>query len=113
MKKEYEVGSDDLVLKGYPINYANVSVKITAGSSGVIKRGQVLDRNEDGEYELHKAEGIANCIVESDTEYGKTDDSVIVTVFTTGPFRKTALVSDVELTDADTETLRDVGIILG
>ena len=113
MKKEYEVGSDDLILKGQPINYANVSVKLTAGSSGVIHRGQVLDRTEDGEYELHTVGGAANCIVETDTEYAEDDDAVIVTVFTTGSFRTTALISDVEITDEDAEMLRDVGIILG
>ena len=113
-EEAYEVKPDNLIYDRYRlIDSRNVLVKVPEGKTGVLKRGQVIDFDEDREtYEPHKESGIANCIVARDTSYTEDETEVAAHVYISGDFRTSACVTDVELTCADLEHLRGSGIVL-
>lgn len=108
-----EMKMDNLVYDYFRIIDAKVvSVKVPEGS-GVLKRGQILDFNkEEKSYEVHRSAGIANCIVCSDAEYTEEDSTIPVSVYISGDFRKSGIISELELDVSDEENLRSAGIIL-
>ena len=63
-------------------------------------------------FEVHSSGGTANCIVCNDTEYGEEDSSVPTSAYISGDFRKSEVISSVELDVVDDENLRSAGIIL-
>lgn len=81
------------------------------GKGGVIKRGQVIDFGAVG-YSVHAEDGTANAIVAESTEYEQGDSEISVSVYVSGSFRKSALISDTDLKEADVESLRSVGIFV-
>lgn len=89
-----------------------VEVEVASGGKGgTLERGQVLDL-KDGAYVIHEEGGAANVVVAESTEYSGEDDAVSVSVYISGSFRRSALVSDAELAPGDVEKLREVGIIV-
>ncbi len=90
-----------------------VEVQLAAGGKeGILERGQVLDRKEDGSYAPHAEGGSANAIVSEATKYSGEEGAVSVPVYISGSFRQSALVSGTELSAKDIERLRGVGIIV-
>ena len=113
MKKEYEVGGNNLILDGHTQDAKNIIVDVSEKEAdGKILRGQVIDL-EDGKYKEHEKDGKVNCIVAGDVSYEAGDDTIVVSCYITGSFRKSALVTDEEITEADEERFRELGIILG
>lgn len=113
MKKAYEIGSDNLILDGHPQDVRNIIVDVSGkATDGTVNRGQVIDLT-DNVYKEHAEAGDVNCIVAESVEYKATDSSVVVPCYITGSFRKSALSTEVELTDTDVERFRELGIILG
>lgn len=111
-KKAYESSFDNLISDiKHQVDVRAIPVTLTPGSAGVIKRGQVIDLDE-GACKLHTSGGTANCIVAEDTEYGESDSTVTCAVYITGDFNKSAIISDVEITDSDIERLRGLGIFI-
>lgn len=113
-KEAYKVEPDSLIYDRYRlIDSRNVLVKVPEGKAGILKRGQIIDFNENGEtYEPHKEAGVANCIVARDTSYAEDETEATVHVYISGDFRQSACVTDVELTCVDLEHLRGSGIVL-
>lgn len=105
---------DSLIYDGtHPIDGKNVTVTLPGGTAGTIKRGQVLDLDASkNEYKVHAASGVVNCIVARDVGYTSEEKSVTAEVYLSGPFRQDAVVTDVELTAADVERFRSLGIYL-
>lgn len=105
---------DKLIYDGtHPIDAKSVTVTLTGGTAGVFKRGQVLDLDATkNENKVHAASGSVNCIVAQDTDYTAEEKSVVVPVYLSGSFRQDAVVTDVELTAADVEKFRSLGIYL-
>lgn len=111
-KAAYEVEKDNLVYDGsHPFDGATVKVTVPTESVGIIRRGQVLDF-ADGTYSLHAESGTTSAIVSVSTPYAEDDTEVIVPVYFSGTFRKSACITDVELTVTDVEALRSKGIYL-
>lgn len=105
---------DKLVYDGsHPVDAKNVTVILTKGTAGTVKRGQVIDfSSEDGKYKMHAASGVVSCIAARDTQYTAEDESVVVSAYISGSFRTDALIASPALTAADVETLRTNGIFL-
>lgn len=105
---------DHLVYDGsHPVDAKNVTVTLTKGTAGTIKRGQVIDfTSADGKYKVHAASGVVNCIAARDAQYTAEDENVVVSAYISGPFRKDALIATPALTAADVETFRTNGIFL-
>lgn len=111
-KETYEVGKDNLVYDGsHPFDGATVKITVPVGSVGTIQRGQVLDF-ADGAYTLHAEGGAVSVIVSVSTPYAADDTEVTVPVYFSGTFRKSACITDSELTITDVETFRSKGIYL-
>lgn len=111
-EQAYVVENDKLIYDGKRlIDADNVSVTVPTASVGVLKRGQIIDFT-DGEYVPHAASGVASAIVAESTDYAADDTTVTVAVYTSGNFRASACVSDVDLVAADLENLRSKGIYL-
>ncbi len=110
----YAVEKDKLIYDGtYPVDGGAVPVTITADTDGVIKRGSVIDFDEDSEeYSPHKEGGTPSCIVAEDTEYTAEDTAVVVPIYISGTFRTSAIIAEPELGEAGREALRRVGIHL-
>lgn len=108
----YEVKKDNLVYdSSHPIDARDVTVTVPLESVGTLRRGQVLDVAE-GNYTIHAEGGSVSVIVAESTPYAADDTSVVVPVYLSGAFRKSACVTDVELTDGDVEAFRSKGIYL-
>ncbi len=106
----YRMEHDTLIADlTHPQDVRMVSVSLTKGAPGTIVRGQVLDLAE-GSYICHAEQGTANCIVAENTDYTEADEKVNCPVYVSGTFMESGLVSAVDLTDADVENLRGVGI---
>lgn len=108
-----ETPLDNLIYDHYRLLDAKVvEVKVTGGP-GTLQRGQIIDFDESKkEYSAHAAAGKANCIVAEDTEYTAEDTKIPVTVYISGNFRKSCVVSAVDLDAADEENLRTKEIVL-
>lgn len=113
-REVYEVGQDDLLYdSSHQRDASNVNLKVPAGKAGTLKKGQIIDFvASTKEYESHVESGSASCILTQDTEYAADDTTVVATVYISGSFRKSKVVTDVALTDVDIETLRSKGIYL-
>lgn len=108
------VGFDNL------INGANppaepFSVKVKA-NQGILKRGSLLATSEtEGELELISGTttGKANAVLAEDVDTG-TEEAVVATAYRTGHFNANTLIvkDEYEITAADKEALRSVGILL-
>ena len=89
------------------------TVKLAA-SQGVLKRGSLLVGPVGGEFKLcsKSAEsGETGFVLAEDTDTG-TDDAVYATAYTTGHFRRDALItSSYTLTAKDIDALRGIGIL--
>lgn len=89
------------------------TVKLAA-SQGVLKRGSLLVGPVGGEFKLcsKSAEsGETGYILAEDTDTG-TSDAVYATAYTTGHFRRDALItSSYTLTAKDIDALRGIGIL--
>ena len=109
---------DNLIYDGeMPIEKDNLTLTISPSADGEIEKGQVIDVAFDestGEatYSAHAADGIPCAIVAEAEPFVSTDTSVVVTVFTAGNIKADKIVTDVDLTDADVDALRKVGIVL-
>lgn len=108
-----EMKMDNLIYDHFKIIDAKVvSVKVSDGP-GTLKRGQLLDFDSEQKiFAVHASGGTANCIVCNDTEYTAEDSTIPVLIYISGDFRKSEVVSAVELDVADEENLRSAGIIL-
>lgn len=108
-----ETPLDNLIYDHYRLLDAKVvEVKVTGGP-GTLQRGQIIDFDESKkEYSAHAAAGKANCIVAENTEYTAEDTKIPVTVYISGNFRKSCVVSAVDLDAADEENLRTKEIVL-
>lgn len=112
MGKAYEVNNDNLVLDGQRIDVKNMEITISdTETAGVIERGQVIDSTSSG-YIVHETAGKSNAIVAECVEYEAGETTVVVPCYITGEFRKSEVITDVELDDTDVEALRLAGIIL-
>lgn len=89
------------------------TVKLAA-SQGVLKRGSLLVGPVGGEFKLcsKSAEsGETGFVLAEDTDTG-TGDAVYATAYTTGHFRRDALItSSYTLTAKDIDALRGIGIL--
>lgn len=117
MMKQLNEGSemkmDNLVYDYLRLIDAKVVVLQVSDGPGVLKRGQLVDfDSEQKKYSVHEAGGTANCVVFEDTEYAESDSEIPVTVYISGDFRKSSVITDVELDVADEENLRNAGIVL-
>ena len=111
-KVAYAVMNDKLIYDGiHPIDGGAVEVKTPEGTGG-IKRGQIIDVTADGEYVLHADKGTPSVIAAENVEYAEDEDTVTVPIYISGTFRKSEVISDVELTAGDLETLRSKSIYL-
>lgn len=110
----YEMKKDNLVYDlSHQRDARNISIAVTEGENGIIKRGQVIDYSEtEGKYTLHTSEGMAAAITASDTFYTESDTEITVPVYISGTFRTQACITDTELTTKDIENLRSKGIYL-
>lgn len=90
-----------------------VTVSITKGTAGTIEKGEVIDFDAStGEYSKHAAGKTVSVIAAEKVNYDEKAESAEVMVFTSGTFKKSAVVSDPALTEADVETFRSKGIFL-
>lgn len=94
-----------------PIDARNVVVTLPNKKAGLLKRGQVIDF-DDGVYVPHAQSGTANCLVTDDVAYTENDTEVVASVYINGNFRKSKVITDVELTETDMDNLRIHGIVL-
>lgn len=113
-EEAYKVEKDGLVYDLYaPIDVKNVTVTIEAGTMEALKRGQLIDFDEtEGKYKPHAAEGAANCIVARDVKLTTRDTDAVASVYISGNFRASSVVTEEELTEKDVENLRSKNIIL-
>lgn len=82
------------------------AIKLAAGSTA-LKRGTVMATTDGTEYTvLGSGSGKANCVLAEDVEAGAT----VAHAYRTGHFNENRLIG--ELTAADKEDLRVVGILL-
>lgn len=108
-----ETPLDNLIYDHYRLLDAKVVEVNVTGGPGTLKRGQIIDFDESKkEYSAHAAAGKANCIVAENTEYTAEDTKIPVTVYISGNFRKSCVVSTVDLDAADEENLRSKEIVL-
>lgn len=109
----YQVHPDDLAADiTHPADTRIVPVSLAEGhTGGMIRRGQVIDYGSSG-YSIHAEDGTANCIAAEDTSYDAADETADCAVYVSGDFMARALVTDVDLTAADVESLRSAGIFL-
>ncbi len=108
----YTVEKDKLVYDmKHPIDATAVQVAIESCANGVLKRGQLLDFDNDA-YSIHSESGTPSAIVARDATYTSDDTEVVVAVYTSGSFRASEVISDPEITIADIEGLRSKGIYL-
>ena len=108
----YVMQKDKLIYDAkHPVDAKAVPVTITADNNGILRRGQLIDC-ENGVYGIHAAGGTPCVIVAEDTEYLSTDTEVVTTVYTSGTFRTSEIVSGMEITVEEIEALRGKGIYL-
>lgn len=113
-KEVFTVEPDSLIYDGkHPIDCDAVKITLSGGAlgGGTIKRGQVIDENA-GAYDIHAENGTPSVVAAEDTAYDEEAETVVVPVYTSGTLRKSKLVAEPELTEADAETLREKGIFL-
>lgn len=111
-KEAYRHEPDNLIYdSSHGLDASNAVVKLEEGKTGSLKRGQILDFTTNA-FQIHTAEGKASAIVAEDTEYAADDTEITVPIYISGTFRKSACISDVELSAADVEELRYRGIYL-
>lgn len=110
VKKVDERGQDNLIARLYP-PALTVPVKIAAGS-GVLERGTVLSRKDDGTCEVMKAGGNAAYILHTAVDASGSED-VPAVAYQSGNFNPDAVISGegYELTEADKDALRKYGIL--
>lgn len=95
----------------HPIDGANVVIDLDGSSAGVLMRGQIIDY--DGENcQVHAENGQAAYIIAVDTPYSAGDTEVTAQVYISGTFREDACIADPDLTDADRDQFRKLGIYL-
>lgn len=111
-KMAYTVEKDRLVCDGkHPIDATAVQVTVESDTDGVLKRGQLLDF-ENEVYSIHAEGGTPSVIVAEDAEYASDDAEVTAAVYVSGTFRAGEIISEPEITVADIENLRSRGIYL-
>ncbi len=110
VKKVDERSQDNLIARLYP-PALTVPVKIAAGS-GVLERGTVLSRKDDGTCEVMKAGGNAAYILHTAVDASGSED-VPAVAYHSGNFNPDAVIvgGDYELTAADKDALRKYGIL--
>ena len=101
---------DNLIYDLYPEREV-FSVNLAAGE-GILKRGTLLAKGDDGAFSIFETGKTANCILCDDTELGT--EETIAAAYRTGHFAQNKLIvkEGTTLTEADKEALRDVGILL-
>lgn len=108
----YTVEKDRLVYDAkHPIDATAVQVMVESSTGGILKRGQLLDF-DNNVYSIHSAEGAPSAIVARDATYTSDDTEVVAAVYTSGTFRASKVISEPEITMADTEGLKSKGIYL-
>ena len=103
---------DNLIYDLYPEPEV-FSVELAAGS-GILERGTLLAKAQDGTYSMFgEGEGTANAVLCDPVELS-SDGKVIGQAYRTGHFAQNILKvkSGATITEADKEALRDVGILL-
>lgn len=111
-KPAYAVEKDKLIYDAkHPTDVANITVTVTPGEAGEMKRGQIIDC-KDGKYSIHAENGEPSAVVAETAGYAADDTEIIVTVYTSGTFRASEIIADPELDTADAEALRGKGIYL-
>lgn len=110
-----EMKPDKLIYDSkHPVDGKVVKISVSeagAAEEGTLKRGQILDLGADG-YSVHAANGVPDVILAEDVSYGTGATDVYGQAYISGSFLQTACVTDVELTEADVQTLRGKGIYL-
>lgn len=115
LNKEIAVMEPDRLIydSKYPTDGKVVKIKLTAGTAGTLKRGQILDYDGDNEcYQVHAADGTVGAVLSENVLYSEDVTEVFASVYISGSFLQAACVTDVELTAADLETFRGKGIYL-
>ena len=108
------VGFDNLINGAYPPPEP-FTVKVKE-NQGVLKRGSLLATGEtEGELEpiSGTTTGKANAVLAEDVDTG-TEEAVVAIAYRTGHFNANTLIvkDEYEITAADKEALRSVGILL-
>ncbi len=104
---------DNLIYDHFKIIDAKVVPVTVPDGAGTLRRGQLLDFDaEKKTFAVHASGGTANCIVCNDTEYTEEDSIITTSAYISGDFRKSEVISSVELDVVDDENLRSAGIIL-
>lgn len=114
-KEVYTVDANGLVYDGtHPVDGGVVKVTMEAAeAAGVIKKGQVLDfDSEQKQYKAHALEGTVSVIAAADAAYEQSATEVMVPVYISGTFRKSKIVCEPALDEADLEILAYKGIYL-
>lgn len=108
----YTVGHDGLIYgDGQPFDGKIVEIEVAAGEVSEIKRGQIIDFAEE-KYKLHATSGVPSAIAAETVQVDKSATKVQIEVYTSGTFKESGIVTAVELTSDDKETLRQKNIIL-
>ena len=108
------VGFDNLIADSYPP--ADVfSVQLTAGQ-GILERGTLLARKDDGTMEMIGTEttGKANAVLSDPVDTGDAEGETVPGIaYRTGHFNTNRLIvaEGYEITAADREALRTAGIL--
>lgn len=113
LNESSEMKMDNLIHDYLKLIDAKAIVLTLPEGAGVLKRGQLVDFDAGSKtYSIHKAGGTANCVLCKDTEYAESDVDIPVSAYISGDFRKSSLITDVELDVVDEENLRSAGIVL-
>lgn len=97
----------------HPADGKIITVTIAKGAAGTIEKGEVIDFDAStGKYSKHAAGKTVSVIAAEKVNYDEKAESAEVMVFTSGAFKKSAVVSDPALTETDIETFRSKGIFL-
>lgn len=111
-KEAYNAEPNNLIYDYlHPIDAKNIMVTLPGKAAGVLKRGQVIDF-DDGAYAPHTGSGTANCLITDDVAYTETDTEIVASAYINGNYRKSKVITDVELTETDMDNLRIHGILL-
>ena len=108
------VGFDNLIADSYPP--ADVFTVQLAAGQGILERGTLLARKDDGTMEMIGTEttGKANAVLSDPVDTGDTEGETVPGIaYRTGHFNTNRLIvaEGYEITAADREALRTAGIL--
>jgi len=119
MRLDNQVGEmtyDNLIIRAGDVG----TVKLSA-SQGILKRGSLVteektvaatDTTEAVDGSVLATGGSADAAYVLTDDYDTTDGAVVATVYKNGKFVKNSLITSGDITDADVQALRKLGIIV-